>query len=191
MGITDCIIESPLNYATGNSSAKTVSQLLQFNGLLSEAVYRILGLVPNYLSSYDARMLSFPSLLSLRKFNKNGEIYPISHYKKALKDNQLVLFGTYPFDCDKKSVMMDMVNESYPDIKIQWTVDDNGNIKKENYDMCDSLVCALAYINQKRYGDINATISNYHIIENGSETTIEYTTKVWDKEFLKKINLAQ
>ena len=124
MGITECVIESPLNYTTANSNAQTVSQLLQFNGLLSEAVYRVLHIVPSYISSYDARMKSFPELLAIRKFNKKAKIYPLSHIKKALKESHLILFGSYPFDCDKKTIMMNMVNEKYPDI--QWIYDKKG-----------------------------------------------------------------
>lgn len=186
-GITECVIESPLYYASGNSNAQTVSQLLQFNGLLSEAVYRVLGIIPHYVSSYDARMQSFPELLSLRKFNKKGAIYPIKHIQKAIKENHLILFGAYPFDCDKKSIMMDMVCEKYPNI--EWIMDSKGKIKKENYDACDSLVCALAYINTKRYGDVNAEIIGSTTTEKDSITTISYTIKVWDKLYDKKITI--
>lgn len=186
-GITECIIESPLNYATGNSNAQTVSQLLQFNGLLSEAVYRVLGIVPNYISSYDARMQSFPELLSIRKFNKKGQVYPLSHIKKSLKDNHLVLFGSYPFDCDKKNIMMNVVNDKYPGIK--WTYDKNGELKKQNYDACDSLVCTLAYINSKRNGEIVPVINNYEIVEEGHNIIVTYEMKVWDKIYEKKIVL--
>lgn len=182
-GITECVIESPLNYATGNSNAQTVSQLLQFNGLLSEAVYRVLNIVPHYVSSYDARMKSFPELMSIRKFNKKGEIYPVNHFKKALKDNHLVLFGSYPFDCDKKSIMMNVVQDKYPDLK--WVYDKNGELKKQNYDACDSLVCALAYVNEKRYGDINPTITDYKI----NDDSVEYTFTVWGKIYKKRISL--
>ena len=187
MGITECIIESPLNYATGNSNAQTVSQLLQFNGLLSEAVYRVLHIVPTYISSYDARMKSFPELMALRKFNKKAKIYPISHIKKALKDEHLVLFGSYPFDCDKKNIMMNLVCEKYPNIN--WIYDSKGNLKKENYDACDSLICVLAYINEKKYGNFNANIKdNWTINEiNPSEYIVKYTTKIWDKEYEKQI----
>lgn len=181
MGITDCIIESPLNHASGNSSANTVAQLLQFNGLLSEAIYRVLEIVPEYISSYDARMYSFPELVSLRKFNKKGEFYDVKHYTKALKENHIVLFGSYPFDCEKKNIMMNVVCEKYPDIK--WTYDKNGELKKQNYDACDSLVCSLAYINKLRYGEIDAKVVEYNI----EEDTISYRTKVWDKFYDKKI----
>lgn len=187
-GITECVIESPLNYATGNSNAQTVSQLLQFNGLLSEAVYRVLGIVPNYISSYDARMKSFPELLSIRKFNKKGEIYPLKHIKKALDEDHLVLFGSYPFDCDKKNIMMNIVNERYPGIK--WTYDSKGELKKQNYDACDSLVCALAYINIKRYGEMTPKIKDYIIKENDRNTVIEYITNIWGYNYSKRIMIA-
>ena len=185
MGITECVIESPLNFTTGNSNAQTVSQLLQFNGILSEAVYRVLHIIPSYVSSYDARMLSFPELLSIRKFNKKGEVYNLTHFKKVLKEQHLVLFGSYPFDCDKKNVMMNIVNEKYPYIK--WTYDKKGELKKQNYDACDSLVCSLAYINQKRYGNITPEIIESSIEETPENTIINYTTKIWDKTYNKKI----
>ena len=185
IGITDCIIESPLVFATGNSNAQTVSQLLQFNGLLSEAVYRVLNIVPNYVSSYDARMQSFPELLSIRKFNKKGNVYPLSVIKKNIKDNHLILFGSYPFDCDKKSIMMNMVNERYPDI--QWLYNSKGKLEKENFDACDSLICALAYINVKRYGELSPKITSSMIETEGNTTVVSYTMNVWNKNLEKKI----
>ena len=186
MGITECVIESPITHTTASSNAQTVAQLLQFNGLLSESVYRVLGIVPHYVTSYDARQLSFPELIAIRKFNKRGEIYPLTHIKKAIKDNHPVAFGAYAFDCDKKNVMMNLVCEKYPNIN--WVYDAKGNIKKENYDACDSLVCALAYVNQKRYGDLDFSIlPDYTISED--DTKIDYTLKVWDKEYKKTILL--
>lgn len=182
-GITECIIESPITHTTASSNAQTIAQLLQFNGLLSESVYRVLGIVPHYVTSYDARQMSFPELISIRKFNKRGEVYPIAHILKALKDNHPVAFGAYPFDCDKKSIMMNLVCEKYPGIN--WVYDAKGNIKKENYDACDSLVCALAYVNQKRYGDLTYTIEDYSV--NQEKTEINYTISIWDRKFKKKI----
>lgn len=184
MGITECVIESPLAFATGNSKAETIAQLLQFNGLLSEAVYRVLHIVPAYISSYDARMCSFPELLSLRKFNKKGEAYPKKQIINALKNDHLVLFGAYPFDCDKKRIMMNMVSEKYP--KIDWIYGKNGELRKENFDACDALVCALAHINIKRYGKLEATIVDSEVREDG----IVYHTKMWDKIFEKHITFV-
>ena len=190
--ITDVVIEAPMIYASGGSNAETVATLLMFNGILSDSVYRTLHLVPNYVSSYDARMRSFPELLAIRKFNKKGNVYPLSHIKKALKDNALILFGSYPFDCDKKLIMMNCVSEKYPNIP--WIYNKKGELKKENYDSCDALVCALAYSNEVRYGkldkdDPKVTFSS---IEKGEDSTvIEYTMNVWNKEYSKKIVITE
>ena len=185
-GVTECVIESPIQHSVGGStSAQTIAQLLQFNGLLSEAVYRVLGIIPYYISSYDARMLSFPQLMSVRKFNKKGEIYPVKHLEKALKDSHLVLFGTYPFDCDKKSIMMNLVSDKYPDI--DWVKDKNGDIRKENFDACDSLICSLAYINLKRYGQIDASVKSYGIVRDNGSVSVSYEVSVWDRVYDKKL----
>lgn len=183
--VTEVVIESPMIHATGGSNAATVATLLQFNGILSDAVYRTLHIIPNYVSSYDARMRSFPDLLSIRKFNKKGIIYPISHIEKALKDSALILFGAYPFDCDKKCVMMNAVSEKYPNIP--WIYNKKGELKKENYDSCDALVCALAYSNEKRHGEIVPVVSDYKITENKEDFAVEYTMDVWGMKYEKKL----
>lgn len=185
--ITECIIEAPLVYTSAGSNAQTVAQLNQFNALLSEGIYKVLGIVPHYISSYDARMISFPELLSVRKFNKKGELYKIKHIEKALKDNHLILFGSFPFDCDKKSIMMNAVCEKYPNIP--WLYNSKGQLKKENYDSCDALICALAYVNQKRFGEIDAKISSFKIADNEETKSFEinYQVSVWDKVFNKKL----
>lgn len=178
--ITECVIESPMTYATGSSNAATVATLLQFNGMLSDSVYRTLKIIPYYISSYDARMASFPELITIRKFNKRGEIYPVKHVEKALKDNSLVLFGSYPFDCEKKQIMMNLVSDKFPNIP--WIYNKKGELKKENYDSCDALVCALAYSNIKRHGEINPEV--YETQKNTDEsgnTTFSYKVKIWDK----------
>ena len=183
--ITECVIESPMIYASAGSNAETVAMLLQFNGMLSEAVYDKLGIIPHYISSYDARMRSFPELFAIRKFNKKGDVYPASHIRKAIKDNHLILFGSYPFDCDKKCVMMNLVCEKYP--SIPWLYDKKGNLKKENYDSCDALVCALAYSNEKRYGEINPEICFVTEKEENGVWSVEYGVRIWDKVYDKKI----
>ena len=188
--ITECIIEAPLVYTSAGSNAQTVAQLNQFNALLSEGIYKTLGIVPYYISSYDARMISFPDLLSIRRFNKRGEPYNIKHVEKALKENHLILFGSFPFDCDKKSIMMNAVCEKYPNIP--WIYNAKGQLKKENYDSCDALICALAYSNRKRYGEIDARVSSYEIKEDKQTGVIEvnYKVSVWDKVMEKKLVIA-
>lgn len=184
-GITDVIIEEPL---LSSNNSYTVGTLLRFNGMICDSVYRVLGIVPNFISSYDARTFSFPELLSIRKLNKKGETLSLSTIKKSLKDNHAVLFGAYPYDIDKKVIMMNKVNELYPNI--DWIKNKKGEIKKENYDACDSLVCALAYVNINRNG-IAAPIIKETIItqEVNMPIKISYKMEFWGKEYEREITL--
>jgi hypothetical protein len=184
--ITDVIIEEPL---LSSNNVNTVATLLRFNGMISEAIYRIIGVVPNFISSYDARMYSFPELVSVRKYNKKGEEYSIKHIDKALKDNSIVLFGSYPFDIDKKSVMMNMVNELYNNNEIEWLLNKKGELAKENYDACDALICTLAYININHYGLDKPLISEFNKKELNDKIEYHYKTKIWDKEFDKLLTI--
>lgn len=186
--ITDVVIEEPL---ISSNNANTVATLLRFNGMIAECVYRILGIVPNFISSYDARTYSFPQLVSIRKFNKKGEEYPLKHIKSALKNDNIVLFGSYPFDVDKKMVMMNMVNEMYGDGNINWVYNAKGELKKENYDACDSLVCALAYININHHGIEIPSILTYDIEKNNNKYNISYITKIWDREYKKTLTVTE
>ena len=73
---------------------------------------------------------------------------------------------------------MNLVNETYQDIN--WILNKKGELKKENYDACDSLVCVLAYINRKKYGDINERIVDVSENEDEFEVNVDYSIKVWD-----------
>ena len=182
--ITDVIIEEPL---LSSNNAYTVASLLRYNGMIADAVYETLGIVPDFISSYDARTFSFPELVTIRKYNKKGEEYSRSHIMDAIKHDKLVLFGAYPFDIDKKMVMMNMVNEMYPGI--EWINNKKGEIKKENYDACDSLICVLAYININHYGIEQPTIVCCDTKENEKEIVISYSTRIWDKTYPKILTL--
>ena len=147
--------------------------------------------MPSFISSYDARTYSFPQLVALRKYNKNGKEYPLKHVKDAIKKDNIVLFGAYPFDIDKKEVMMNMVDDMYGSGAIPWVLNAKGELKKENYDACDSLVCALAYVNLNHHGLEKPTIKDYEVttnIDNG-DIEIKYTTKIWDREYNKVLIL--
>jgi hypothetical protein len=184
-GITDVVIEEPL---LGSNNVNTVATLLRFNGMIAECIYRILGLIPNFISSYDARMYSFPELVALRKYNKKGEVYKQKHVADAIKKDNIVLFGNYPFDIDKKTVMMNMVNEKYPGIP--WVISEKGLFKKENYDACDSLICALAYVNINHHGLERPVIKKSEIKDIGNgQLQVNYTTGIWGKEFNKSFTI--
>lgn len=139
--ITDVVIEEPL---MRSNNVYTVATLLRFNGMVSDSVYRLLGVVPTYISSYDSRRYAFPELVAVRKFNKNGEPYNESKIKR----NKPVLFGEYPWDIDKKQIVLDKVSELYPDI--EWIYNKKGNLKKENFDSSDAICCVLALINMEK-----------------------------------------
>jgi hypothetical protein len=51
----------------------------------------------------------------------------------------------YPKDIDKKHVIWEHVNAVCPEIN--WVRDKNGNLKKECYDISDSVTCVIGYIN--------------------------------------------
>ena len=99
------------------------------------------------------------------------------------------LFGGFPFDCDKKSIMMGCVDDNYPEIC--WSKTKSGELKKQNYDACDSLVCAIAYINQKRYGDMEPKIMSHEITENENHYDINYTFDVWGKIYEKHMTIPK
>ena len=64
-----------------------------------------------------------------------------------------------------------------------------GDLKKQNYDACDALICALAYINVNHYGIEKPTIVNVSKKEDENQITINYTTKIWGKTFDKMLVL--
>lgn len=184
--ITDVVIEEPL---LSSNNVNTVATLLRFNGMISDSIYKIIGIAPSFISSYDARLYSFPELVSIRKYNKKGVEYSLKHIKDAIKKENIVLFGAYPFDIDKKTVMMNMVNEMYKDNPIPWCLNKNNEMKKENYDACDALVCTLAYININHNGLEKPSIISHDIVETQQDIKISYQTKIWDKIYDKTLIL--
>jgi hypothetical protein len=179
-GITDVIIEEPL---LRSNNIMAVSVLLKFNALISDSVYNMLGIVPNYMSSYDARKYAFPELLAIRKFDKKGNAYPSAKIKKALKDNNAVLFGNYAWDIGKKEILLDKVSEKYPEI--EWIYNKKGELKKENFDSSDSVVCCLGYINKFNNGEIDLKVSDVK----KENDFISYNVNLWNKNIQHKIEI--
>jgi len=178
-GVDEVIIEEPL---MRSNNVLTVSTLLRFNGMVSDCVYNILGIVPNYISSYDAREYSFPELMSIRKYGKDEKQYEFSKIHKEIKDCKLVLFGGYPWTIDKKTVIQGKVADVFPDI--EWLYNRNGELKKENFDACDAYVAVLGFMNKKRFGELSFSSEIVCEAENINDTTkiINYIIRYWDKE---------
>lgn len=175
VGITDICIEAPL---PNSNNIMTVHTLARFNGMLSQSIYTATGIAPHYISSFDARKYGFPSLTSVRRYDKKDNPYPLEKFKKSLKKGELTPFGNYCYATDKKYILWELIDEQYPNIA--WQYGKNGNLKKENFDASDSLVAILGWINYIKYNSTEAKVidsSEEQISdENGNEfTKITYT----------------
>lgn len=124
IGITRIIIEEPL---LNSNNVYTVGTLLRYNTMILKCCYDTLGIVPTFISTYNARKFAFPDLVGKNDKGKN------------------VLFGGYPKDIDKKHVIWEHVNAVCPEVK--WLFGKNGNLKKENYDMSDAATAVIGYVN--------------------------------------------
>ncbi len=177
LGIKTVVIESPL---LRSNNVNTVSTLLKFNGMISDCIYNVLGIVPQYISSYEAREYAFPDLMAIRKYGKDEKQYPFSKIHKEIKDCKLVLFGSYPWAIDKKIVMQEKVAEIFPDIK--WIYDKKGELKKENYDAVDSFVCLIGWLNKQKFGELKFSSEIIGESNDGKGTReILYIVKYWNK----------
>lgn len=180
-GITKVIIEEPL---LRSNNVNTVSTLLLFNGMISDCIYELLGIVPDYISSYDARKFAFPELMEARKYNKKGAIYPSAAILKSLKSSHFTLFGGYVWDCDKKEIMHGLVSSIFPDIP--WLTGKNGKLKKENYDACDAYVACLGQLNKERHGGL-LDMKLVSCVVDGDR--VDYSVDVWGEEKRRSIYL--
>jgi hypothetical protein len=129
VGITKIIIEEPL---LNSNNIYTVGTLLRYNTMILKSCYEILGIVPTFISTYNARKYAFPSLVGKNDKGKN------------------VLFGGLPKDIDKKHIIWENVNSVCPEVK--WLYGKNGNLKKENYDMSDAATAVIGYVNMQKLG---------------------------------------
>jgi len=141
LDIDKVIIEEPL---LNSNNIYTVATLLRFNGMISKVVEEVLNVVPEFISSNDARRYAFPELVQVRTHNKKGEPYP----EKSLKNKKPVLFGAYDYKVDKKMVIWEKVAQLEP--SIVWEYTRNNTLKKENFDMTDAYTVCLAAMNMDK-----------------------------------------
>ena len=180
IGIDEAVLEEPL---LRSNNVNTCGTLLRFNGMISDCIYNVLGVVPEYISSYDARKYSFPELMAIRKYGKDGKQYEYKKIMNEISNNKFVLFGSYSWEVDKKTVMQDKVAKLFPDI--EWVYDKKGELKKENFDASDSYVACLGYLNHKKYGELDMkaeNISSSASTDHEISTKIEYDVTYWDKK---------
>ena len=126
LGITKVIIEEPL---LNSNNIYTIQTLLRYNTLITKEIYDILGIVPDYISTYNSRKNAFPHLVQPNDKGKN------------------VLFGGYPKDCDKKQIIWELVAKREP--QITWAYTKNNTLKKENFDQSDAYCSVLGYMKQE------------------------------------------
>ena len=126
LGIQYVVIEEPL---LNSNNVYTVSTLMRFNTLICKEVYDVLGVVPEFISTYNSRKFAFPHLVQPNDKNK------------------YVLFGGMPKDIDKKVVIWELVAKKEP--QIVWGYTKNNTLKKENFDQTDAYAAALGFMKMK------------------------------------------
>ena len=127
LGITKVVIEEPL---LNSNNIYTVQTLLRFNSFVTKNIYDVLGVVPEFISTYNSRKSAFPQLLQL---NDKGK---------------MVLFGGLPKDIDKKQIIWDLVAKREPQITWQYTR--NNTLKKENFDQTDAYCAVLGHMKSEK-----------------------------------------
>lgn len=130
IGITDIVIEEPL---LQSNNVYTVGTLLRYNTLILRECVDVFGIIPSFISTYNARKYAFPSLVSKNDKGKN------------------VLFGGLPKNIDKKHIIWENVNCVCPEV--EWLYNKTGQLRKENYDMADAATAVIGFINMKRSTD--------------------------------------
>ncbi len=88
LGIVKVIIEEPL---LNSNNIYTIQTLLRFNSFIFKEIYNILGIIPEFISTYNSRKFAFPELVQENDKKK------------------FVLFGGLPKDIDKKMIIWDLV----------------------------------------------------------------------------------
>ena len=128
LGISKVVIEEPL---LGSNNIHNVGVLMRYNAMITKAIYDALGVVPNYISTYNSRKFAWPKLMG--KNDKNRE----------------TLFGAYPKDIDKKQVIWEFVSKQEP--QIVWLYTKNMTLKKECFDQSDAYTCVRGYMKMNSF----------------------------------------
>jgi len=126
LGLVKVIIEEPL---LNSNNVYTIQTLLRFNSFLFKEIYETLNIVPEFISTYNARKFAYPELV------------------QANDKGKFVLFGGLPKDVDKKMIIWEKVAKKEP--QITWSYNRNNVLKKENFDQTDAYTCVLGYMKYK------------------------------------------
>lgn len=127
LGITEVVIEEPL---LNSNNVWTVGTLLRYNSMISRSIYKVLGIIPKYISTYNSRKYAWPELVQENDKGKH------------------VLFGGLPKNIDKKEIIWKKVSSKEP--QIVWLYTRNNTLKKECYDQADAYTCVLGYMKKEK-----------------------------------------
>jgi len=127
LGITKIVIEEPL---LNSNNVNTVGTLMRYNSFVTKVIYDTMGIVPEYISTYNSRKYAFPHLVQ-----KNDK-------------NKMVLFGGLPKDIDKKMIVWEEVAKMEP--QITWLYTRNNTLKKENFDQTDAYCAVLGHMKMEK-----------------------------------------
>jgi RNase H-fold protein (predicted Holliday junction resolvase) len=127
LGITKVVIEEPL---LNSNNVYTIQTLLRFNTLVTKQIYDTLGVVPEFISTYNSRKFAFPELV------------------QANDKGKFVLFGGLDKNVDKKMIIWDLVAKREP--QITWLYTRNNTLKKENFDQTDAYCCVIGHMKQEK-----------------------------------------
>ena len=120
---------SPRPKPTTDSNIWTVGVLMRYNTLICKEIYDVLGVIPEFISTYNSRKFAFPHLVQPNDKGKH------------------VLFGGFEKDTDKKVIIWELVAKREP--QIVWGYTKNNTLKKENYDQTDAYCAVLGYMKSK------------------------------------------
>lgn len=111
------IEEALMSFKFGSTSAQTLSLLHKYNGMVSNTVYRVFGLVPVHINSGTARKLA--------KVKKGSVVH---QHTKSVPPTKVKVF--------------EHLVKTEPQFKFLTTR--HGNVKSEAYDRADAIICAKA-----------------------------------------------
>jgi hypothetical protein len=123
--------------------------------------------------------------MAIRKYGKDGNQYDYKKIMNEIQNNKFVLFGSYSWEVDKKTVLQDKVSKLFPEI--EWLYDKKGELKKQNFDSADAYVACLGFLNYKKHGELEmkSTSINSSMSTDGDKTSpikIEYDVEYWDRK---------
>ena len=121
LGIENIYIEDPL---AGSNNVFTANMLIRYNGICSYILHQELGIRPEFMTVHDVRKNLCPELI---KHDKKG--------KQTL---------SFPKDIDKKLYIWEKINRWFPGL--EWLADRKGGLKKENFDMSDSVAINIGFL---------------------------------------------